>query len=157
MVLTNQLFLTNWRVRSRTRPFTILRESPILAPPLSTAVHKRSSYAINGQAGKQRSLIGYRFPPTDAEALVRLLGAISENSSQRLKLLTVLGPNTSSPDTIRLAALLKQSVRSKNPDKAVQCLPFYATDFLTTYDSERFRREHSPPPKPPGEVITRLP
>ncbi|SRR6266849_3549949 len=55
--------------------------------------------------------VGYRFPPTDAEAREKLLGAIHENKDQpHLPIHTVLGPNTSSDDSRRLKGLLEHAM-----------------------------------------------
>jgi hypothetical protein len=53
--------------------------------------------------------VGYRFPPTDAEAREKLLGAIRENNQTYLPIYIVLGsdPGTSSP---RLMALLEHAL-----------------------------------------------
>jgi hypothetical protein len=54
--------------------------------------------------------VGYRFPPTDAEARGKLLGAIRKNKDEHhLAIHTVLGPNTSSDDSRRLQASLGQA------------------------------------------------
>jgi hypothetical protein len=54
--------------------------------------------------------VGYRFPPTDAEARGRLLGAIENNhdgySGHHLKLHIVLGPDLGHPDVVGLEGLL---------------------------------------------------
>jgi hypothetical protein len=55
--------------------------------------------------------VRYRFPPTDAEARGRLLGAIRKNRKHRiLAIHTVLGPNTSSDDSRRLRGLLEHAL-----------------------------------------------
>lgn len=54
--------------------------------------------------------VGYRFPPTDSEALARLLGAIGGNDNLYLALHTVLGPKKSD-DVVRLHALLRYAAR----------------------------------------------
>src|SRR5205823_2681786 len=51
--------------------------------------------------------VGYRFPPTDAEARERLLGAIRENTQEYLAVHTVLGPSTNSDDSRRLSGLVE--------------------------------------------------
>jgi len=50
--------------------------------------------------------VGYRFPPSDAEARTQLLGALALNLSPRLKLHVVLGPERG-PDVVRLEELLR--------------------------------------------------
>ncbi len=54
--------------------------------------------------------MGYRFPPSDAEAREKLLGAIQESSSKHLELHIVLGPDRKLPDVVRLEQLLRYSV-----------------------------------------------
>ncbi len=54
--------------------------------------------------------IGYRFPPTDAEARSRLLDAIGRNKAKELSLNIVLGPSLGSDDNVRLKALLRYTV-----------------------------------------------
>ena len=55
--------------------------------------------------------IGYRFPPTDSEALSRLLTAIGKNDNMYLALHTVLGPKRSD-DVVRLHSLLRYAARA---------------------------------------------
>jgi hypothetical protein len=57
--------------------------------------------------------VGYRFPQTDADARRSLLidGIGANNSVPHLALHTVLGPNTNSADSLRLATLLKYALR----------------------------------------------
>ncbi len=57
--------------------------------------------------------VGYRFPPTDSEALSRLLGAIGRNDNLYIALHTVLGPNKSD-DIARLHSLLRYAARETN-------------------------------------------
>ena len=54
--------------------------------------------------------VGYRFPPTDAEARERLLAAIHDNEQQYLAIHIVLGPDTGTPDSKRLVGLLQHAV-----------------------------------------------
>jgi hypothetical protein len=55
--------------------------------------------------------VGYRFPPTDAEAREKLLGAIHKNKNhQHLAIHTVLGPDTSSDNSRRLRGLLEHAM-----------------------------------------------
>lgn len=56
--------------------------------------------------------VGYRFPPTDSEALSRLLGAIGRNQKLYLALHTVLGPKKSD-DIARLHSLLHYAAREQ--------------------------------------------
>lgn len=54
--------------------------------------------------------VGYRFPPSDAEARKRLLLAIQKNAAKHLELHVVLGPDRTMPDVVRLDQLLRYSV-----------------------------------------------
>jgi len=67
--------------------------------------------------------VGYRFPPTDAEARNALLGALSK--ATRSAVHTVLGPETGSSTSSRLRGLL-QAVTRRQPEQH----PMYAEDFL---------------------------
>ena len=60
--------------------------------------------------------IGYRFPPTDAEARSRLLGAIGRNKAKELTLNIVLGPNLGGDDNVRLKALLRYTAINRGAD-----------------------------------------
>jgi hypothetical protein len=57
--------------------------------------------------------IGYRFPPSDAEAREKLLGAIRENKSRHLQLHIVLGPELKHRDVIRLEQLLRYAMKRR--------------------------------------------
>src|SRR5258708_581930 len=96
--------------------------------------------------------VGYRFPPSDAEAREKLLGAIRENTSQHLELHVVLGPDRGVPDVVRLEQLLRYTVERtgrleyvdsyKNEDPSYWERKFFrlsthalfAEDFLTVWD-----------------------
>ncbi len=54
--------------------------------------------------------IGYRFPPTDSEALSQLLAALGRNNTPHLAMHIVLGPKRSD-DVVRLESLLRYSAR----------------------------------------------
>jgi hypothetical protein len=57
--------------------------------------------------------VGYRFPPSDAEARSRILGAIGKNkANNELTLNIVLGPNLGSADNVRLQALLRYTAQN---------------------------------------------
>lgn len=93
--------------------------------------------------------VGYRFPPTDSEALSRLLAALGQNARNgppHLALHTVLGPKKSD-DIVRLHSLLSHAARvggrrntadGMNPVSVPGAAPFYtlvsqplyAQDFL---------------------------
>jgi hypothetical protein len=90
--------------------------------------------------------VGYRFPPSDAEAREKLLGAIRENTSRHLALHIVLGPKQQADDIVRLEQLLKytawQAKRSENPvtitDHSfwLKKHALYAEDFFTVWSPE---------------------
>ncbi len=83
--------------------------------------------------------VGYRFPPTDAEAREKLFGAIHKNKDQQqLAIHTVLGPNTSSDDSRRLRGLLEHAMAGvRNPrgggglGYSLVQQPLWAEDFLS--------------------------
>ena len=80
--------------------------------------------------------MGYRFPPTDANARDKLLGALMQNESLDLRIFTVLGPDDN-PDNRRLEALLKYATSRKPNGKAtVTRLPLWAQDFMSLYTPE---------------------
>lgn len=74
-----------------------------------SALWRHAESAI-GKAGAI-VFVGYRFPPSDSEALERLLGAIGSNSELYLALHTVLGPNRGE-DEKRLHSLLRHAMRN---------------------------------------------
>jgi hypothetical protein len=93
--------------------------------------------------------VGYRFPPSDAEARERLLGAIRDNEKTRLDVHTVLGPRQHADDVVRLAqmlkAILRQAGRHEEPHKDVersywvQPHALYAEDFFTVWSRDLLR------------------
>lgn len=91
--------------------------------------------------------MGYRFPPTDSEALQKLLGAITQNEEFYLALHAVLGPGRSD-DVVRMERLLEFAVGNGGrlvmdpapepylpEDKRhnVEVQPLYAQDFSTLF------------------------
>ncbi len=70
--------------------------------------------------------VGYRFPQSDAEARMTLLGAIAENRVPGLKVRIILGPENTA-DKSRLDHLLRVVVPEGTDVKA---LPLYAEDYL---------------------------
>lgn len=78
--------------------------------------------------------LGYRFPPTDANARQKFLEALTERGS-RTQIFTVLGPDTGTPDALRLQSLL----RSTRPagDLFPCAIPLYAEDFMSRYGAAR--------------------
>lgn len=98
--------------------------------------------------------IGYRFPPTDAQARADLLGAIRDNEQPHLDLHTVLGPKRD-PDTMRLQRLLETATSDRlhiTPDREmyggsrtcrITVEPLWAEDFLSLWRREQL---YTPPP-----------
>ena len=64
--------------------------------------------AITG--AKAVVFVGYRFPPSDAVARERLLGAIRGMKEAHVSIHTVLGPNTGLPESVRLLGLLRYAL-----------------------------------------------
>lgn len=54
--------------------------------------------------------LGYRFPPSDSEAMTRFLNAIASNTNDFLSCVTVLGQNTQAAESVRLKRLLEACV-----------------------------------------------
>jgi len=80
--------------------------------------------------------IGYRFPPTDTEALSWLLGALMKNESSDLRLYTVLGPNDDA-DNRRLEALLDFATKQrKTGQKKIIRTHLWAQDFMSVYNPD---------------------
>jgi hypothetical protein len=91
--------------------------------------------------------VGYRFPPSDAEARERLLHAIGGNQQPVVAFHVVLGPNTNHPDVVRLAALLKYTAKAhgRHPVQddqrygakarlyTLDVHPLYSQDFLSLW------------------------
>jgi hypothetical protein len=80
--------------------------------------------------------VGYRFPPTDANARERLLRAISENMLPGLRVHTVLGPKRDE-HTFRLEELLTRALKMGGRERSTGGLllslyvhPLFAEDFL---------------------------
>jgi hypothetical protein len=89
--------------------------------------------------------MGYRFPPTDALARLRLGRALAMPNEYRVRRIdTVLGPDVESNDSRRLSALLRAARGDRyiapvanwnSPPKELHIVrqPLWAEDFLTTY------------------------
>lgn len=121
--------------------------------------------------------VGYRFPPSDAEARTRLLRAIGTNKNAYLRVHLVLGPDIKTSAVLRLQGLLlhtmKAAGRSDSSELGRMALsgrlpamysivtqPLYAEDFLTVIlPSELFdtqlsqllkgnHQTHGAPPRP---------
>lgn len=95
--------------------------------------------------------LGYRFPETDGDARRRVLGAITANSSHRLRVRVVLGPNIQHPDAVRvhrligvcasqnripLSALLDPDIPANRPVFDLTTEPLLAEDYLALYESD---------------------
>ena len=64
--------------------------------------------------------VGYRFPPSDAEAREKLLVAITENKSQHVELHIVLGPDLHHKDVVRLEQLLRYAMGKRGREDISQ-------------------------------------
>jgi hypothetical protein len=102
--------------------------------------------------------LGYRFPPTDAEARERLLEAVTTNTIRGLSVHVVLGPLLSAPDVARLSGLLDFALRrggrmqvdeyetarktigakiTTNRTFDVRVHPLFAQDFLSVFSPDK--------------------
>lgn len=90
--------------------------------------------------------VGYRFPPTDSQARRKLITAISANQGvNRLTIRTVLGPDTTSNDALRLKGILEYAMAAarrkpfgqEGPDDKktyhLKVHPLGAEDFLDLF------------------------
>ena len=84
--------------------------------------------------------VGYRFPPSDAQARGEILGAILDNAEPHLALHTVLGPNRGFDDSVRLAALLTTTCEragrvSRSAAKIFSLVqhPMWSQDFFSVW------------------------
>jgi hypothetical protein len=97
--------------------------------------------------------LGYRFPPSDSTSRLDLLKAIGSNrETQHLKIHTVLGPNTTHPDTVRLYTMLSvvlaasgrvpSTNRGGQPNQSFHVVPqpLYVEDFLTVLNHDFLHR-----------------
>jgi hypothetical protein len=89
--------------------------------------------------------LGYRFPPSDAEARGRILAALWNNRKKHLAVHTVLGPDVQSADSVRLRSLLRHSMGARQqylPGRGqgmvfdLEQQPLYVEDFLSVVDRE---------------------
>lgn len=72
--------------------------------------------------------LGYRFPPTDANAREELLCAVRDSAClPRI----VLGPNVVHPDVVRLQGLLQYAMWKRVPLAKPDVIPLYVEDFLS--------------------------
>jgi len=61
--------------------------------------------------------VGFRFPPSDAEAREKLLGAITANESPHVEMHVVLGPDRGHKDVVRLEQLLRYAMNKQGRDE----------------------------------------
>jgi hypothetical protein len=59
--------------------------------------------------------LGYRFPPSDSQARREILGAIQANEQVRLRMVTILGPDTHGKDSARITSLLTRAGNKRSP------------------------------------------
>jgi hypothetical protein len=98
----------------------------------------RAKYEL--ESARAVVFVGYRFPPTDAQARSEILGALRENPSEDLYLHIVLGPDDNA-DARRLYALLEQTMRragrgnniSSRRRYHIQRHPLFSQDFIGLY------------------------
>ncbi len=64
--------------------------------------------------------VGFRFPPSDAEARQQLLKAIAENKSPHVEVHIVLGPERAHRDVVRLEQLLLYAMGRSGRDVIAQ-------------------------------------
>jgi len=64
--------------------------------------------------------VGFRFPPSDAEAREKLLGAVGTNSSRHVELHILLGPERSHRDVVRLDQLLRYAMIKTGRDEVTE-------------------------------------
>jgi hypothetical protein len=103
------------------------------------------------KAAEDIVFLGYRFPPSDAYAREKLLGAIRENEARDLQIRVVLGPDISHRDVVRMLGLLtgvltaagrldSSAPQGSSPTPVrlfdLEARPFYAEDFLAVFDPE---------------------
>lgn len=98
--------------------------------------------------------VGYRFPPTDAEARQRLLGALRNNAREKhLPVHVVLGPRTGDDDPRRLTGLIEHAMAGKRIRRPwrlvdqsgarsydISLQPLWAQDFFSVVERESILR-----------------
>jgi hypothetical protein len=109
------------------------------------------------QAATTVIFIGYRFPQSDSWSRRELIEALGENGNPYLELHTVLGSNTSEPDTVRLKALLSEALVRRDRIPAASGIdplngppnhyvlrvhPMWTEDFLDVYQPGRLGQEY---------------
>jgi hypothetical protein len=71
--------------------------------------------------------LGYRFPPTDADARTDILSALVTNETRTaVRIETVLGPRVNSDDSVRLRQLIHVALGTN----LIEQVPLYAEDYL---------------------------
>jgi len=101
--------------------------------------------------------MGYRFPPGDADARRRVLNALLQNKQPHVQVLSVLGPNVASEESVRLRHLLTETARKNRVSGwwgqeqtsatfHVSQVPLYAEDYLALFGELNLFQfgEHSP-------------
>jgi hypothetical protein len=79
------------------------------------------------RTAKKVIFLGYRFPPTDADARLDILKALVANEARTaVRIETVLGPRTNSDDSVRLRQLLHVALGTN----LIEHVPLYAEDYL---------------------------
>lgn len=97
--------------------------------------------------------VGYRFPPSDANAKQRLLTALAGSRAESFAVHVVLGPKKSADDIVRLEAMLRYVLHNRDelpgtPGEiirsskrfSVTVQPLWAEDFFTVMDDELLRQ-----------------
>lgn len=100
--------------------------------------------------------MGYRFPPSDSFARRQLLGALQLNMTNYLRVHTVLGPDVRDTATVRLSALLRETLDptgkldaglfpsgalGNQPRYRLYNQPLYAEDFMSVLSDDTLMRE----------------
>jgi hypothetical protein len=79
------------------------------------------------QTARKVIFLGYRFPPTDADARRDILSALVANETRTaVRIETVLGPRVSSDDSVRLRQLIHVALGTNLIDQ----VPLFAEDYL---------------------------
>jgi hypothetical protein len=100
--------------------------------------------------------MGYRFPPSDSYARRALLHTLTLNGTRSLRIHTVLGPDVRDTATVRLNALLRETLDptgkidaslfpvgalGNQPRYRVQNQPLFAEDFMSVLNESTLLRE----------------
>lgn len=139
------------RLRSDASDQTSERKMPFLATPgdakrqhVHGSLKKIWDAALNRiKAADVIIFVGYRFPPSDAHARSKILGAISEKASPEWRVRIVLGPDKADPGLRRMAGLIQWAIgdgaaAGTSPDPPEHRLePLWAEDYLGLFIRER--------------------